>query len=188
VTRDNDRAMTVHLQLICHASTAALYRAAFPPDDEPLDERGRRSAAASAGEHRGRTALCGPARRCRETATALGLTAQVVEDLRDADAGRWTGRSLGELEPGAVETWLTDPAASPPGGESVRDVIDRVTGWLTGLDSGTIVAVTHPAVIRAAVVHALNAPPAAFWRVDVEPLAHVRLTGRDGRWNLRFPA
>jgi broad specificity phosphatase PhoE len=181
--------MTVHLHLICHASTAALSRAAFPADDEPLDERGRRSAAASAGEHGGRAALCGPALRCRETAAALGLTARVEEDLRDADAGRWTGRSLAELqaeEPDAVREWLTDPVACPHGGESLHDVIGRVAGWLTGLDSGTIVAVTHPAVLRAAVVHALNAPPAAFWRVDVEPLARVRLTGREGRWNLRF--
>jgi broad specificity phosphatase PhoE len=178
--------MTVHLRLICHASTAALYRAAFPADDEPLDERGRRSAAAFAEEG---DALCGPALRCRETAAALGLTARIEPALRDADAGRWTGRSLAEVqaeEPDAVRAWLTDPAARPPGGESVRDVVDRIAGWLTGLDSGTIVAVTHPAVLRAAAVHALAAPPAAFWRVDVEPLARIRLTGREGRWNLRF--
>jgi broad specificity phosphatase PhoE len=47
------------------------------------------------------------------------------------------------------------------------------------------VAITHPAVVRAAIVHALGAPPAAFWRIDVAPLSRTDLSGRDGRWNLR---
>ncbi|MFC7642844.1 hypothetical protein ACFQX6_19370 [Streptosporangium lutulentum] len=43
-----------------------------------------------------------------------------------------------------------------------------------------------PPVIRAAVVHALGAPAAAFWRIDVAPLARVALTGRGGRWQLSY--
>jgi histidine phosphatase superfamily protein (branch 1) len=46
---------------------------------------------------------------------------------------------------------------------------------------------THPAVLRAATVHVLDAPLAAFWRVDVEPLARLSLTCAAGRWNLRLP-
>ncbi|OOL28057.1 histidine phosphatase, partial [Rhodococcus rhodochrous] len=51
---------------------------------------------------------------------------------------------------------------------------------------GRVVAVTHPAVIRAATVHAFGAPAAGFWRIDVRPLAQVRLHGRGGRWSLRL--
>jgi broad specificity phosphatase PhoE len=87
-----------------------------------------------------------------------------------------------------VRAWLSDPAAAPPGGEAVRDVIDRVGGWLAGLTASRVVAVTHPAVIRAAVVCAAGAPAASFWRIDVEPLARVGLTGRNGHWRLRYPA
>ena len=46
---------------------------------------------------------------------------------------------------------------------------------------------THPAVIRAALVTVLDAPPIAFWRIDVPPLTRMWLTGRGGIWKLRTP-
>jgi broad specificity phosphatase PhoE len=48
------------------------------------------------------------------------------------------------------------------------------------------VAVTHPAVIRAAIVAALDAAPPSFWRVDVEPAGCVVMHFRGGRWTLRL--
>jgi len=45
--------------------------------------------------------------------------------------------------------------------------------------------VTHPAVIRAAIAHALAPPPGAFWRIDVEPLTAADLRWNAGRWSLR---
>ncbi len=48
-----------------------------------------------------------------------------------------------------------------------------------------MLAVAEPAVVRAAIVHALGLPPALFWRLDVPPLTLTELTGRSGRWNLR---
>jgi hypothetical protein len=33
-------------------------------------------------------------------------------------------------------------------------------------------------------VHALGAPPAAFWRVDVTPLGLTELHAHDGRWTV----
>jgi hypothetical protein len=50
--------------------------------------------------------------------------------------------------------------------------------------SGAAVAVTHGGVIKAAVVNALGAEPAAFWRVDASPLHVTVLHGRDGRWTV----
>jgi broad specificity phosphatase PhoE len=49
---------------------------------------------------------------------------------------------------------------------------------------GRAIAVTHAGVVKAAVVHALGAPPAAFWRVDVTPLALTELHAHDGRWTV----
>lgn len=175
--------MTTGLVLICHAATAATRRAAFPLDEAigeppaPLDERVD-------------LALRGPATRCQQTADALGLAAQVDERLRDCDFGSWAGRTLDELteaEPAAVLEWLTDPAAAPHGGESTMEVLARVAGWLDDLprDRRRVVAVTHPAVIKAAVVHAILATPQSFWRLDVPPLSRTVLSGRSDTWTLR---
>ncbi|GGL13090.1 phosphoglycerate mutase [Sphaerisporangium melleum] len=190
--------MTVRITLVCHGSTEALRRAVFPTDDDGLDEGGHRDTAraapsfASPGRPEG-VVLCGPARRCRETAEGLGLAAAVVDDrLRDRDHGRWAGRSLAEIQaedPAGPAAWLTDPAAAPHGGESVLALVERVAAWLASRrePSGRVIAVTHPDVIRAALVHVLDAATTAFSAIDVEPLATVRLTTAGGRWRLRFP-
>jgi broad specificity phosphatase PhoE len=49
---------------------------------------------------------------------------------------------------------------------------------------GKIVAITHASVIRAATVHALEAGPESFWRIDIAPLSLTRLSANNGRWNL----
>ncbi|MBB2913748.1 broad specificity phosphatase PhoE [Streptosporangium becharense] len=184
---DRPSSGVARLLLVCHASTAATARAVFP-GDEPLDENGLRRAAAAAPLG-ARPAVRGPELRCARTAEALGLRAEPDPLLADCDYGRWRGRTLDEVgaaEPEALATWLDDPAAAPHGGEPVTALLGRVSGWLAGLPPGRVVAVTHPAVIRAAVVHAAGAPARAFWRVDVAPLARVTLTGRGGRWRLSY--
>ncbi|MEV6400726.1 histidine phosphatase family protein, partial [Streptomyces sp. NPDC051907] len=135
-------------------------------------------------------ALGGPSRRCAETADALGLRAAAEPALRSWDMGRWQGLRLDEVsaaEPEAVAAWLSDPQAAPHGGESLTALCERVGGWLDSLpgDAGRVLAVVEPAAVRAAVVHALALPAAAFWRLDVEPLTLTELVGRSGRWNLR---
>jgi broad specificity phosphatase PhoE len=183
-------AMSLRLDLICHAATSATRRAAFPAD-ESLTEQGM-TAARALRDRLGRvdTAWCGPSARTRETAAALGLTATVEPLLRDWESGRWQGRSLAELQdedPDAVAAWLADPAASPPCGEALLALLTRVGSWLEQLqDEGRRqVAVTHAAVVRAAVVHLLQAPPAAFWRIESGPLSQTILQRRGAQWTLR---
>lgn len=180
--------MTARLTLICHASTTAVRASAFPAN-EPLDDQGSASAAALAGHFRSRgQCWTGPELRARQTADALRLDAIVDAGLRDYDYGQWSGRTFDDVyaqEPAAVQ-WLRDPEATPHGGESILSLLQRVAAWLDekkGL-SGQAIVVTHAAVIRAAIVHAIAAPPASFWRVDIAPLSVTRLSGRDGRWNL----
>ncbi|MFI8992856.1 histidine phosphatase family protein [Streptomyces sp. NPDC053542] len=132
----------------------------------------------------------GASARCRETAVALGLEAARAPELGDLDVGSWRGRTLDEVteaEPRAVADWLADPASAPHGGESLHALIARVGAWLDGrsAETGRITAVVEPAVIRAALVHALGLPAAVFWRLDVAPLSVTELSGRAGRWNLR---
>ena len=181
--------MTVRLHLICHASTSAARAAAFPAD-EPLDAQSlKKIAAASYRPASGARCWSSPALRAVQTAEALRLDATVEPALRECDYGCWTGRSLDDLqaeEPEAVAAWLKDPASAPHGGETLVALIRRVSGWLDRVASadGTVVAVTHASIIRAAIVCAIEAEPRSFWRIDVSPLFLTRLNGHSGRWTL----
>lgn len=126
----------------------------------------------------------GPETRCRETAEALGLDAVADPALADLDLAAWRGRPLPEVPPEALQAWMTDPHAAPHGGETLADLLIRVPRWLSDLPGGRIAAVTHPAVIRAAVLYVLGAPPASFWRIDIAPLSQTRLSRHGGRWQL----
>jgi broad specificity phosphatase PhoE len=174
------------LTLISHAPTSAVRRAAFPCD-ESIDET-TRERIPEMNWHFDR-ACCGPEKRAQETAVALGLSVTVDAALRDFNYGRWAGRHLNELQlerPHEVALWLSAPEAAPHGGESIRDLIARVAGWLgEQAKSGRTIAVTHPAVIRGIIVSLVEAPAQAFWRIDVVPLTltDIRFNGRS--WSLR---
>ena len=188
------------VRLVASAPTPALRHAVFGADDD-LDEGGLRAAAllAGAGGGGGRHPLgraddwiAAPARAAVQTARAAGREPVVESALADTDYGRWAGSSLDAVaaaDPQAVAAWLTDPDAAPHGGESVTALTARVAGWLdqrcrTGRRA---VVFTHPAVIRAALVHALGLPPAAFRQLDVAPLSVTRLRWRSGGWTLHLP-
>jgi broad specificity phosphatase PhoE len=182
--------MTTRLTLICHAATPATRAAAFPLD-EPIEARGaERATAAAPTLPRADRAWTSPALRARQTAAALGLAATPEPLLRDCDYGRWAGRRLADLqaaEPDAVAAWLGDPAAAPHGGESVLDLLARVASWLEvrAADRGHGIAVTHAAVIRAAILSVLGAPPPSFWQIDIEPLSLTELRRGPRHWTLR---
>jgi broad specificity phosphatase PhoE len=183
--------MTTRLTFICHASTEAT-RSVWFPADEPLDDQGRTRALALAHHLQGANRVwVSPELRARQTAEALGLGAVVVPELRDCDYGMWRGCSFEELSarnPEMVSTWLRDPETAPHGGESTMNLIQRVASWLDQqrqMPSRAIV-VTHAAIIRAAIVHAIDASAKTFWRIDVSPLSQACLSGYDGRWNLRY--
>jgi broad specificity phosphatase PhoE len=185
--------LTIQVMLISPALNAALREARFD-GDAPLDASGvRRARAAAAAVPAGDRRVFGADERCAGTAEALGMRSEPEPALRGWDLGRWSGQRLGEVseaEPEAVSVWLSDPSAAPHGGESLLDLCARVGGWLDslhrdGAGDGRVIAVAEPAVVRAAIVHALGLPPQAFWRLDVAPLTLTELSGRSGRWNLR---
>ncbi|MFD4257569.1 histidine phosphatase family protein [Streptomyces sp. NPDC058534] len=108
------------------------------------------------------TAVCSsPSERARETAALLGL-AGVVEPclpLAERAWGRWfegaEGDTVDERRAEARRQARADPWGwRPEGGESLREVRDRVGCWLAatlaGLRSGALVAVSHGEAIMAA--------------------------------------
>ncbi|GAA2326502.1 phosphoglycerate mutase [Streptomyces caniferus] len=181
--------MTTRVMLVSPAAGEAQRDVRFD-DDGPLGEAGQRRARDAAGTlpAADRT-FVSPSVRCRSTAGELGLPARATQELAGCAMGGWRGRTLAEVadaEPRAVSAWLTDPDFVGHGGESLRQLCDRIEGWLTrmALDAGRVLAVVEPDVVRAAAVCALGVPVEAFWRLDVPPLTVTELSGRGGRWNL----
>ncbi len=175
-------------------------RAARCPADDPLDARSIAEAQAArphlAIPDKARV-LTSPALCARETAAALGLEATVDEALTDLNYGEWRGRRLADLAseaPQELATWTRDPDASPPGGESFSQLVERIGAWLDALDanapseasaSGNVVAITHAPVLRAAIVGALGASPAVFPRIEIAPLSAVELRHTQRGWTWR---
>jgi broad specificity phosphatase PhoE len=189
--------MQKRLWLISHASTAAQRSATFADANEPLDARGLAEANAYAqrarfafdGAREVRT-LTSPAACARDTARALGLHAAVDTALADTDYGEWQRMRIADLAahaPQALEAWLRDPSAAPPGGESFEAVVARVGAWLDALasvhpDDVTVIAISHASVLRAALIHVLRAPAAAFTQIEIAPLATIELRYSKRRW------
>jgi len=117
--------------------------------------------------------------RTRETAALMGLAVEAAEPrLDEMDWAGWSGRTLAALRAEFGEDMAANEALGldfrPPGGESPREVQDRLRAWLGdcvagGRDTG---AVTHRGVLRAAVSLAtgwplLGPPPVALGRASV---------------------
>jgi broad specificity phosphatase PhoE len=177
------------LRLLCHAPTPATRASAFPTDESLDAEAQRQLSALSFRPAAADRVWTSPALGARQTAQGLRIAAEIEPLLGDCDYGRWAGRLFEEVqreEPAAIAQWLRDPDAAPHGGESIVSLIARVAQWLDRLlaTPERIVAITHAAIVRAAIVHALEAPPLSFWRIDVAPLSLTRLSGANGRWTL----
>ena len=145
--------------------------------DPPLSPAGRAAVAAWAPppEAEGARWLSSPLARARETAAILsGAAVSVEARLTEADWGAWEGKSLAELRrllgPDMADNEARGLDFRPPGGESPRDVQQRVAPLLTQLaaQGDTVVAVTHKGVIRA--VYAL----ASGWDMRGKPPAKLR--------------
>ncbi|GGK56381.1 histidine phosphatase family protein [Nocardia camponoti] len=175
----------LRVDLIGHGLTEAMRKTRFPVD-EPLDVSAKLPDYQPLPDAR---VLTGPERRTRETAMGLGLQSAPDQRLRDLDAGSWRGTAMGSLPQDQLFAWLTDPAFRGHKGESITELIDRTRFWLAEVASEAVdlIAVTHPAVIRAALVAVLDAPAASFWRIDVAPGSITRLHYRSS-WTLRIGA
>ncbi|WP_046508706.1 histidine phosphatase family protein [Streptomyces odonnellii] len=189
--------MSVRVTLVAAARSSDVFDERFD-DDRSLDQVGWYETQLAAHTLIPLAAAdlryCSPTPRSRATGDALGFAPLAQPALRDCDMGRWRGFTLSEVvarEPAAVDAWLADPRAAPHGGEPLLAFISRIGGWLDtrpAQDIAAIVAVAEPAVVRAALVYALKAPPRTYWYVDVRPLSTVTLNGTPGHWHLQVGA
>ena len=181
--------MTARITLIAHASTETQRHAAFPLDEPVADRELEKVAAIGWTAPRAQRVLSAPELRTQQTARALGLSASNSVELCDCNYGVWRGRKMEEVQtndPEGILAWLTDPGSSPHGGESVETLIARTGRWVKEqCDVAHTLAVTHPAVIRSAIVYTLQIPAQAFWRFDVAPLSLTDLRFNGRIWTLR---
>jgi broad specificity phosphatase PhoE len=181
------------LSWICHGLTASQRAGRFPAD-EPLEEVAAEMARLLVPRLGTIDRLwTSPALCARQTAQVLQPDAGIEDAFRECDYGRWRGLRIGEIhdaEPENLARWMTDFSATPHGGEPLAAVFERVGGWMDAhiADAGHSAVIAHSSVIRAAALHALGAPPEAFWRIDVEPLSVTEMTSDGRRWQLRFSA
>jgi probable phosphoglycerate mutase len=126
--------------------------------DVPLSASGRADVAgwrlpsADAGAHW----VSSPLARAVQTARILGSAEPQIEPaLTEMAWGAWEGWRLDELRERCGDAFVRNERLGldfrPPGGESPRDVIARVSPWLARLAAADrpCVAVTHNGVLRA---------------------------------------
>lgn len=116
-----------------------------------------------------------PLRRCLQTAEALGLgPVQVEPRLAEMEWGAWEGQSLQALRERLGEVMARNEARGfdfrPEGGESPRDVLQRVSPWLAEVASAAVptLAISHRGVIRVVFAQALG------WDMCGKPPARLR--------------
>jgi len=186
------------LILVRHGETESnRERLALGREDVPLNERGRRQAAALTASLAGVPATAiyaSPLRRAVETARplaeALGLEVQVDEDLIEMAVGDLEGLSPQELSDrhgDFLREWFSTQAGNlrMPGGESLQDVQDRAWAAIERLrerhPEETVVVVTHNFTIHAILCRALGLPLASFRRLRHDLAAKAFLELRDDR-------
>jgi broad specificity phosphatase PhoE len=174
---------------ISHAATLAVRRATFPLDEPLVEGEVEKIAGIGWSTPRVHHIFSGPEQRTKQTAEELGLKAAVAMELTDVNYGVWRGKGIEEIQksdPQGLTAWLTDLEATPHGGDSFAQLIERIGHWMEGRrKAGHTLAVTHPAVIRAAILFALQGPAQSFWRIDVAPLSRTDLRFDQGRWVIR---
>jgi broad specificity phosphatase PhoE len=181
--------MTARLSFIAHAATEAQRHAAFPLDELITERELARVAKLGPKIPKAEQIWSAPEQRAQQTSRILGLSAVLADGLRDCDYGKWHGRSIEDVQsedPDGFLEWLTVPNSAPHGGESIESLIDRVGKWMDQQsDLRHTIAVTHPAVIRAAIVYALRLPFQNFWRFDIAPVTLTDLRLSRDVWTMR---
>jgi len=179
------------LLLVRHAPTVATERGAFAADESITDEGRVRAGSLVTQLPEVMRSVSSPLLRARQTAEAAGLRPELDARLAECGFGEWTGSTfaeLGERDPQALDGWLRDPDACPPGGESLSRFAARVGEWLGDLGAatagGTTVAFTHSGVVKVALVIALGAPLASFWQLVISPLSITEMVRHDAGWSV----
>jgi probable phosphoglycerate mutase len=169
------------LVLVRHGETSANVDGIWHGSlDTALTTRGR-SQAERVAEHLARTRAdasalyASPLARARDTAAPiaarLGLAPRYEDDLREYDLGAWEGKTYAELvrEHRLFERMRKEPDWQPGGGESARQVAERLAGRIAAIAAAhageRVILVTHGGALTLALGWLIDRELAAWRRV-----------------------
>lgn len=111
-----------------------------------------------------------PLRRARQLAEALHPSPVIDARLSEIDFGDWEGRAWNDIEREALDAWAADVTGfTPPGGESVARLQERVLDFAASLLPQPAVAlVAHAGVLRALVGHWRQLPVAEWTQLGFD--------------------
>lgn len=159
--------------------------------DVPLNEHGRRQAAALAerlGADPPAAVYASPLQRAQDTAAAIaaacGVAVSTDERLAELDQGELDGltpQEMRERNPEFLQRWMSDDPSelTMPGGESLADaqrrMLDAVREIAARYVDETVVAVSHNLALKALLCELLGVPLASFrgFRIDVASVSAV---------------
>ncbi|MBI5860913.1 MAG: alpha-ribazole phosphatase [Rhodocyclales bacterium] len=110
-----------------------------------------------------------PLQRCLALARALHPAPVSDRRLQEMDFGAWEMRAWDAIERRALDAWAADPLHyTPPGGESVSQMQQRVLDFLAGLEHlqhEAAALVTHAGVMKIISGHARHLPPSDWMQL-----------------------
>jgi broad specificity phosphatase PhoE/ribonuclease HI len=124
--------------------------------------------------------VASPVRRTMESAEIiaemLGKTVDVEPGFAEMEFGSWDGLTFAEVaerDQASLDAWLGSLEIPPPGGESFRQVEERVLAGLERIREAhpgkTVVVVSHVTPIKTLVATALQAPLESVFRMELSP-------------------
>jgi probable phosphoglycerate mutase len=124
--------------------------------------------------------VASPVRRTVESAEIvgerLGRTVEIEPGFAEMEFGRWDGLTYAEVaerDQAGLDAWLGSLDTAPPGGESFREVQERVLAGLRRVLEAhagrTVVVVSHVTPIKTLVAEALAAPLESVLRMQLSP-------------------
>lgn len=182
--------MTNEFMLVRHATCEHMDKVLLGRTvDSSLDARGLQQAAALAraiDPNENLLVIASPRRRAQMTAAAMAARTQddVVTsfEIDELDFGHWSGRTFEELaDDPCWRRWNEQRSlAETPAGECIHGVQLRVLRHLRQLQDAfpgrPIALVTHAEVIRAVILHWLEAPIDVYHRLAIDPASLTRVS------------
>lgn len=136
--------------------------------------------------------IASPLTRTQETAeyasAALGLPVHTDPLLRECDFGQWEGHTMAQIVenyPELSQQWLRDTTVTPPGGESIAQVNERVKEFrrraVAQWSGQTIVVVSHVTPIKSFIHQGMGEVSEVFFRMylDLASLSMVDFYGEE---------
>lgn len=189
--------------LVRHGETVYNKEGKFQGHDEvPLSEKGKAQAGAVAQRLKDDVNWKGqkvsaiytsPMDRAMKTAEAIGeklhLIPKPLPELKEADMGEWSGKTSSEVKEKYFDVHNKPLLArceedpdhfSFPGGESLKDLEERVTSSVNKIIQGhkaddTVVIVTHGGPVGVLLAHVLGKPLTSLRRLSKQENASIRV-------------